>query len=846
MRRVAPLIPSVLVAWAALASPASAARPTAGVRQATSDVSAGVHIEQAADNPAILGFGGDFDFAWTFLGTPREVDGTGTGVFTGVGFLDPYHMGLSLQFLDTPGRQRHEPVKVTWSHALHLSPAFSLGFAWSTFTADEDRALGGVSTFDAGAIWRPWRWVSLGVATTDMNTPLYAGEAVPRGWDLGLSLRPGTERFTLSGAARFEEEGGSEPVVGGRVAWNFWGPLTLLGRYDTFDPGRTDTERVHTFMAGLGYQIAARMGVGVYTYLPDSTTEQANLGLETLIRAGTNAEPEIRPALWHTVVEVGITGEVAEFSAPGFFERAPATPFLDTLTRLRALGEDDRVDAVLLSLTDLDIGWAQAEELREVIAGVRTAGRNVFVYLPVGDSKSYYVASAADRVFTAPAGGLFLTGIRAQFYYVRSLLEKLGVQAQFVAIGDYKSAPEMFTRDGPSPSAAEAENTLLDPLYERLVAAVSSARKKTAEQVRQLIDAGPYTARGALAAGLVDGVVHYDEFEQVFTQVYGGRIRFVEPEVLLERREVRWGDLPQIAVLYASGTITDGESVSNPFTGSVSTGADTFITALRDLRESNDVAAVVLRIDSPGGSVTASDVMWRELRLLAKEKPLVVSMGNTAASGGYYLAAAGDEVLADPSTVTGSIGIFTGKFDVSGLLALIGVHAETYRRGARADFLGLTRPWTESEQDAVRASMEDLYQLFLQRVSEGRKGLSTQQVDAVGRGRVWLGSQAKERGLLDAEGGLLEAISRAARRADLEEGDYRLRAWPEGGGLGGLPRSPVLAPAGALAQSLGIPVPPTTASGALPRLVRTLLDLPLLHVRSGEPWALLPFVSGDL
>jgi protease-4 len=816
---------------------ASAQRPTAGVELPQSDVAGGQHVEQAADNPAVLGFGGDFELTWHYLGTPRESAGTGQGLHAGFGLLDPYHMGLSLQFLDVPGKQTHEPVKVTWAHALSPTPAFSFGFSWSTFSADEDRAQGGLSTWDAGLIWRPWRYLSVGAAVTDINTPLYRGVAVPRGWNLGLAVRPGTERLTLSGAARLEEVGGAAATYGGRLDWNFWGPLSLLGRYDTHTDGG---ERGHTLFAGLAYQIASRVGVGVHGFVPDTRGTDPNTGLGTYVRLGTDAEPQRRPRLWHTVVEIGFTEGLEEYQVPGFLESRPETPFLDALQRLRALSRDPRVDALLLTLTDLDIGWAQAEELRAAIGEVRAAGKSVFAYLPVADTRSYYVATAADRIFTTPAGGVMLTGIRGDFLYLKGLMDKLGVHAQFVALGDYKSAPEMFTREAPSPAAAEAEHALLDPLYERLVRAIATARRKTDEQVRALIDAGPYTAAAAQTAGLVDGVLHYDEFEQVFTQVYGSRVRFVAPDVLLEQRDPRWGEPPRIGLLYAVGTITDGESIANPFTGSVSTGADTFIEAVRSLRDDTGVRAVVLRIDSPGGSVTASDVMWRELRLLAKEKPLLVSMGDTAASGGYYLAAAGEEIVANPSTVTGSIGIFTGKFDLSGLYGLLGVRFETFRRGARADFLGTTRPWTDDELAAVRGAMETLYGVFKQRVAEGRTALTAEQIETSARGRVWLGSQARTQGLVDAEGGLLATIDRAAARLGLETGDYALAVWPQGGGLGGLPRSPVLSLPARLAAFLGDP--PMGRTNRLPAVLRVLLELPLLHFRSGDALALLPFV----
>jgi protease-4 len=333
-------------------------------------------------------------------------------------------------------------------------------------------------------------------------------------------------------------------------------------------------------------------------------------------------------------------------------------------------------------------------------------------------------------------------------------------------------------------------------------------------------------------------VLQYDEFEAEFERHFGQRAVFIQPESLEARTPGRWGAPPKVAVLYAVGTITDGESVSNPFTGSLSTGADTFLKATRALREDDAVKAVVLRIDSPGGSVTASDAMWRELTLLAKEKPLVVSMGDVAASGGYYIAVPGAEIFAEANTITGSIGVFTGKADLSGLLSWIGVHTETFIRGARADLLTLNRSWTDDEVTALRASMEALYALFLDRVSASRPRLPRDALEQVAQGRVWTGAAARAHGLIDREAGLFEAIHRATELARLDRDDIALQIAPTGGGLGALPRSPVLS---RLVEAMG-QAPVTALATHLPAPLRQLLDLPLAHFQAGEPLAMLPFV----
>ena len=298
-------------------------------------------------------------------------------------------------------------------------------------------------------------------------------------------------------------------------------------------------------------------------------------------------------------------------------------------------------------------------------------------------------------------------------------------------------------------------------------------------------------------------------------------------------RSARWGTTPQVAVLYVTGPITDGASVNAPFIGSASTGSGTLVPLIDGVRRNADVAAVVLRVDSPGGSVTASDDIWRALIRLGAEKPLVVSMGDIAASGGYYVAAPGRLILASPQTVTGSIGVFAGKFDLSGLYEGFGVSRKTYTRGKKAGLLGDTRSWTDDERKSVQASVDALYKLFLERVASGRANLNPEQVHQLGQGRVWSGAQARACGLVDAQAGLLTAIEQAAAFAGLATGDYQTEVPTPPGGFKSL-----------LPSLIGGIVQDDTQGEAMRVWLNRLWPFaghPILHFANGEPLALFPF-----
>jgi protease-4 len=821
------LRPSLLAI--ALLCPSAAAlaqAPTAGIFVPDGDVAAGVGAQMLEVNPAGIGFGGGFDLAYSYIDAAAASGGQGHQIALSVG-LDMLHLGIGTQFLEAPAGLGEGSSKATFAVALEVSESFSVGAAWHRFISDSDSALNDTQTWDVGVQARPSRWVALGARLSDVSTPVIGETQVELGYDAAISVRPGTEDLSLTATARLYD---AKATFGGLLSWRFFGPFALQGRYERADLGDAAVHRVMLGVSGLG-QIA----LGLFGFSPDLGGEgRAGFGVTARLRSSVPAMPSVlaRPR----VVEVGISSG-DEYTTVGFFSRSARTPFLETLLTLRRLAAHDEVAGILLTI-NADLGWAQAAEVREAIKMLRRAGKKVYAYLPVGDTRTYSIAAAADAIYTAPAGGLLLTGLRIEMMYLADLLGALGVKAQFVAIGAFKSAPETFTNSGPSPAARMAEDALLDSLYGQIVGHIAEGRGLPVEEVRRLIDQGPYTAKSAQDAGLVDGVIHYDEFESVAREAFGGRVSFVDPAYLLAGSDRRWGEQDGIGLLFATGTITDGKSVQNPLTGSASTGADSFVRAARRMRLDASIAAVVLRIDSPGGSVTASDAMWRELTRLADVKPLIVSMGDVAASGGYYVAAAADEILAMPETVTGSIGIFSGKFDLSEALGKIGVNRVIMQRGKRAALLSSSRPWGPEEKTLIRESMQTLYDLFLDRVAAGRPNLSRADIEPLAQGRVWTGAQARGCGLVDRPAGFLTAIDLAAQQAGLGHDEYRLVPQSPESGFGGLPRFPVLA---TVLAWIGISAP-------APAIMQQLLpwaDQPALHFISGTPLALLPFTFED-
>ncbi len=448
----------------------------------------------------------------------------------------------------------------------------------------------------------------------------------------------------------------------------------------------------------------------------------------------------------------------------------------DSLTKLvmeiRKAKVDKRVGGVLLKVTSLGVAWGKTDEIREAIADYRTSGKPVFAFLESTGNKEYYLATACDKIFVVPEGDIFITGLAANVLFFRGSLDKLGVEADVLKIGKYKNAPDQFTRKEMSEAHREVVNAILDDTFNRYVDAIARTRNKSVEDVRALIDNAPLSPEQAREANLIDGALYRDQVDEEFRKQLNyeaeEKLRIVTAseyeDVTPESLNLNTGS-ERIAVIYAPGTITGGESSTG---ATQSTGSDTILKALKTAAKDKTIKAVVLRVDSPGGTSVASDVIYHAVEVLKQTgKPVVVSMGDYAASGGYYIAANADRIVAEPSTVTGSIGVFIGKPVVKGLYDWIGVTNEYVLRGKNAGLFRESEKFSDSERAVVEARLQDsYYNAFVPKVARGRKR-DPEYIDSIAQGRVWSGAQARERGLVDEFGGLERAVQIAKELAGI-------------------------------------------------------------------------------
>ncbi len=493
----------------------------------------------------------------------------------------------------------------------------------------------------------------------------------------------------------------------------------------------------------------------------------AAVGAVALLLRGTRTRTPFSAA--NSYLALNLSGDIPEeppsSELPAFLERRKASvrTLVESLDRA---ARDPRIKSVVLRTAGLEgAGFGKVQELRDALIRFRKSGKPAYAHLEFAGNKEFYLASACDKIYAVPTALLEVTGLAAEVTFYKGTFDKVGVEAQFVGVGKYKNAPNQFTESGFTAPHREQMEAMLDSLFTQYVEALSESRHKTQAEVRALIDQGPYDARRALQAGLVDELVYADELEERLKgadKVTPGRyVRSAHGGLGFDGR-------PKIALIYAVGTIVTGEGSEGPFGGPYA-GSDTVARALREARQDASIRAIVLRVDSPGGSGTASDVIWREVELARKAKPVVVSMGDVAASGGYYIAMGSDEIVAQPGTITGSIGVFGGKFSLERLYDKVGLTHERVVRGKNAALFSDARPWNAEERAKVESLMVSFYDDFLDKAAEGRK-MKREAIHAVAQGRVWTGTEALEKGLVDKLGGLDVALEAAKFRAKIGRG----------------------------------------------------------------------------
>ena len=479
----------------------------------------------------------------------------------------------------------------------------------------------------------------------------------------------------------------------------------------------------------------------------------------------------------NSVLVLSVSGDLPDYVAEEPLTKAfgikQTQSFTSLLTQLRKAKVDNRISAVLLDINFPGIGWGKADEFRDAVKDFKASGKPVYAYMEIGTNREYYLATAADRVFLPPSGDIYINGFAAEAMFYKGSLDKLGIEAEVIQIGPkYKNAPDQYTKKEMGDGQREVINALLDEYFGRFTNAIAESRNKSVEDVKALVDAAPYNAIKAKSLGLIDDALYRDQVDDdlkarlgykpddKLRTISGGNYREIPSDSLgLNKGE-------KVAVVYVSGAINIGHSSNGPLNGEM-VGSDTIVSAINDAANDKSIRAIVLRVDSPGGSALASDLMWHAIENAKAKKPFVVSMSDVAASGGYYIACNANKIVAEPSTITGSIGMFLGKPVMKGFYDWLGVTSEYVMRGRNAGIFRETEKWTPEE----RAKMEDMahgvyYDNFVPKVAQGRKK-SAEEVNTLGQGRVWTGTQAKGNGLVDEFGGLEKAISIAKELANL-------------------------------------------------------------------------------
>ena len=497
---------------------------------------------------------------------------------------------------------------------------------------------------------------------------------------------------------------------------------------------------------------------------------------------------------------------------------------------LRMAAADDRIRAVVLAPSPQPLPWATAQELRGAVEAFRESGKRIAAYLEYGGSRAYYLAAACDEVFLAPTSTLDLVGVATYELFARAMLDKVGAYPDMLHAGEFKTAANIYTEQTFTPEHREMTEALTHDFFDQLALGIARGRRMLLADLRALIDEGPFLPRDALARGLVDGLLYEDELLERLAE--DGEP--VEPLSLADYRRVDpaslgLGEGPKLAVVHVVGTITHGRSAGG------TAGAATLMEAVRAAREDDDVEAIVVRINSPGGGAIASDLIWREIALAGEDKPVVASMSDLAASGGYYVAMPADVIVAQPGTLTGSIGVVGGKLALGGAFEKLGVAVEEVSAGRMAGINSPVNPYSDAARERLQQIVDAIYEEFLARAADGR-GMTRDAVHAVGQGRVWTGRQALNLGLVDELGGMDAAVAAARRLAGIDAGrEVTLVPYPR-------PRT--------FLETLSDGLDVRAAAGLLQALLPAsrlaagagAAAAPLRLFRPGEPLALMPYV----
>lgn len=717
-------------------------------------------------NPANLAFlpGAELRWTGTFLRDEAEVPWQGHAFALAVPLPFSLATGLRLDLVSPPPGANlgigiapgSDYQWLTFGLAARSGKSVSFGASLERAFA-QGRFGDGLASYSLGGSFRFVDELGVSLVAQNVNQPSNVAGVLSASYTAALALRPlGTRSVELGLEGKYLD------------ADDIWVPRATLG-IDLPLVGRLRAE-VQVSDPGDEARRAwiASAGIAFFLNQNDASLEAAG-SIITGNGVGSDGAPDLQTAVASRGFPEPVGLSLGRYAVRVRVEDTPdAREHVQLLRGLWSLSREPRIDAVVLELrAEPAATLAHVQELRDALVELRRMNKRVLCHLEDADTGSLYLCAAANQIWINPAGGVRFAGMKARYAYFARLLANLGIRAEAVQIGEHKSAPERFTRSGSTDVSRQDKIDLLQQTERHVTEGLAGGRNMSFGRVRALAKIGPFMAQQAKDAGLVDGLAFDDEVDDALAKLLGRHA----PLTYDNRRApapTRFAAQPGIAIVYVEGDMIDGRTRRVPLIGAQVSGSYTIADALRTARESPLIKAVVLRVETPGGSSTAADVIWRQVQLTAKVKPVIVSMGGYAASGGYYISAPGTRIFANPSTLTGSIGVYYAKADASQLLDRIGVDIEVYKSTEHADAEALYRPFTEEERLQLERSLRQFYDLFLERVASGRK-LDKAAVDRVAQGRVWTGEQAREHGLVDELGGLRQALDHARRLASLPE-----------------------------------------------------------------------------
>jgi protease-4 len=714
-------------------------------------------------NPAGLGFSRGFNLLLLAPTDFTKLDSSQNDLSV---FIQSKRTGLGYTHLDEGQDLFH------WGSGKHLWRGIYLGYT-SHFSKD------GFEAIDFGGLYRGFTWFSAGLSWKNQWARKHGGKRASQEWGLGVAFRPIGNRLILAYDHRVSFEAqtlfGNGTGLGG-VAQILVEPVDGLTVFSSYD---TETQ---------GIQIGVSVGFGKFGVKTYHNVDEDRKYGSSLV--GFQASKEIRRTVFRkkvpTFIELTFDRPITDSPTPRAFFGSKTITLMELTDEIKEMAKNPSIDGIILKPDAYSTGLGMMEEVYQALQEFKRAGKQVFAFIDAAGDAQYALACVADSIFLISGGILDVDGIAFGIRFWKGLFDKIGVKAQVYQRGDYKTAAEPFTRERLSETSREAYEAILEDMQSIYSGMIRKGRGWSQEKLNEIYAAALFTPSMALEAGLIDGIYHHDQIQKKMENVAGKDAKIVKSHNQPKQWVYNWdsGAKTKIAVIYAEGPIVPGKSQPSPFGGYKIIGSETTTKAIRKAREDKSVKAIVMRVNSPGGSVLASESIWREVHRTThpdsadekNRKPFIISMANVAGSGGYYIACAADIIIADSSTVTGSIGVISGKISMGSLFQKIGLNVDIVKEQPHAEMFGLHRLFTKEEGQRMQAIVDSYYEQFLDRVAEGR-GMTRDEVDEIAQGRIWSGIDAKEIGLVDVLGGLDNAIDIAREKAGLEDDAYQLQIY---------------------------------------------------------------------